>query len=44
MHLWSMTGIRLADIHLAIHKLKTGDLDGTVDIIGACDRQRSAIG
>ena len=34
MHLWSMTGIRLADIHLAIHKLKTGDLDGTVDLIG----------
>ena len=34
MHLWSMTGIRLADIHLAIHKLNTRDLDGAVDLIG----------
>ena len=33
-HLWSMTGIRLCDLHLAIHKLKTGDLDGCIDTIG----------
>ena len=33
-HLWSMTGVRIADIHLAMHKLNTGDLDGTVELIG----------
>ncbi len=33
-HFWSMTGVRIADIHLAMHKLNTGDLDGTVELIG----------
>jgi adenylate cyclase len=33
-HLWSMTGVRIADIHVAMHKLKTGDLDGSVEVIG----------
>ena len=32
-HQWPVTGVRVADIHLAQHKLKTGDLDGCVDII-----------
>ena len=26
-HRWSMSGVRIADIHLAKHKLTTGDID-----------------
>ena len=33
-HLWTMTGIRVGDIHLAIHKMRMGDLDGCIDMIG----------
>jgi adenylate cyclase len=32
-HLWSLVGVRIAGIYLATRKLKTGDLDGSVDII-----------
>ena len=34
MHLWSMTGVRMADVHLATRKLQTGDIDDAVDIVG----------
>jgi adenylate cyclase len=33
-HLWSLVGVRIAGIYLATRKLKAGDLDVSVDIIG----------
>jgi adenylate cyclase len=33
-HLWSLVGVRIAGIYLATRKLKAGDLDGSVDVIG----------
>ena len=33
-HMWSLVGVRISGIYLATRKLETGDLDGSVDIIG----------
>jgi adenylate cyclase len=43
-HRWSMTGVRIADVHLAIRKLQTGDLDGALGLIGPARENALQVG